>query len=99
MRLDENNAEDMDSSWVTLKEQGKAAFERGDYQTAITKYGLALHPSRNCPAAERQIILSNMVAARLKIGGPGQAEAAVENAKQVGNNMRNANTLGSVTQT
>ena len=50
---------------------------------AIKKYCLALQPDRNCPATERQILLSNMVAARLQIGGPTQAEAAVENAKQV----------------
>jgi len=84
MRIDDNSNVDASSSnWVTLKEQGKSAFERGDYQTAISKYGVALRPDKNCPSAERQIILSNMVAARLKIGGPAQAEAAVENAKQV----------------
>ncbi len=72
-----------ESSWMTLKYQGKVAFERNEYAIAIKKYTLALQPNRHCPAAERQIILSNLVAARLQIGGPTQAEAAVENAKQV----------------
>jgi Flp pilus assembly protein TadD len=79
--IDEDSSSSL--SWATLKEQGKAAFERGDYALAIKKYSLALQPDRNCPATERQILLSNMVAARLQIGGPTQAEAAVENAKQV----------------
>lgn len=68
---------------MTLKERGREAFEAGDYQTAISMYATALQPETHCPPLERQILLSNMVAARLKIGGPGHVEAAVENAKQV----------------
>ena len=83
MRDDSSQEDSSSLSWVTLKEQGKVAFEQGDYAKAIKKYSLALQPDRNCPASERQILLSNMVAARLQIGGPTQAEAAVENAKQV----------------
>ena len=82
-RMRTDGSDEASSSWVTLKERGKAAFERGDYDAAIGQYGLALHPDQNVPAAERQILLSNLVAARLKKGGRLQAQTAVENAKQV----------------
>jgi Tfp pilus assembly protein PilF len=71
------------SSWTGYKELGKGQFERGDYETALTSYSAAINPELNCPASERQIVLSNMVACRLKIGGPAHARAAVDNAKQV----------------
>ena len=71
------------NSWVAYKEQGKVQFERGDYEGALASYSRALNPNLHCPASERQIILSNIVACRLKIGGPAQARAAIENAKQV----------------
>jgi hypothetical protein len=73
------------SSWQGHKEQGKAAYERDDYDAALMSYGAALNPNLYCPAAEKQILYSNMVACRLKIGGAAQAEAAVETAKQVRN--------------
>ena len=71
------------TSWIGLKEQAKGAFERGDYEAALSSYTAALNPDLYCPAAERQILLSNIVACRLKIGGAAQAEAAVDAAKQV----------------
>jgi hypothetical protein len=71
------------SSWMDHKEQAKQAYQRVDYESALTSYCAALHPDLYCPADERQLLLSNMVACRLKIGGFAQAEAAVENAKQV----------------
>ena len=73
------------SSWTAYKNQGKQRYERGQFQGALQSYNSALHPdlASSMPAMERQIILSNMVACRLKIGGRAQAEAAVENAKQV----------------
>ena len=73
------------TSWTAYKNQGKQQYERGEFQAALLSYNSALHPSlaSSMPAMERQIILSNMVACRLKIGGRAQAEAAVENAKQV----------------
>ena len=71
------------TSWVALKDQGRVAFERGDYEMALSKYGAALQPEKECPAPEQQLILSNIVAARLKLGGPAQAEAAVAAAKKV----------------
>ena len=70
-------------SWTVWKERARDAYERGDYPLALMHYATALQPEARCPSTERQLILSNMVATRLMMGGPGQAEAAVENAKQV----------------
>lgn len=70
------------SSWVAYKNRGKACYERGDYEAALDDYKSALSPDWNASRQERQIILSNMVACRLKIGGSAQAAAAVANAKQ-----------------
>jgi hypothetical protein len=92
MRVD--NSTSSPTSWIGLKEKGKAAFERAEYEAALTSYTAALHPDLYCPSAERQIILSNMVACRLKVGGTAQAEAAVETAKQVRNTNTNTNTVG-----
>lgn len=78
-----NSSSSSSSSWIIWKEQGKVSYERGDYEGALKSYTSALKPDLYCPAAEKQIILSNMVACRLKVGGPAQAEAAVESAKQV----------------
>ena len=80
------------SSWRSFKEQAKRAFENGNYHESLSFYSSALHPNLSCPAAERQILLSNMVACRLQIGGTAQAEAAVENAKQVCRKRRNIET-------
>ena len=73
------------SSWTAYKNQGKQRYESGQFQEALQSYNSALHPdlASSMPDMERQIIISNMVACRLKIGGRAQAEAAVENAKQV----------------
>ena len=88
MRIREESPErDDDSSshlsWSVWKERARGAYERGDYPLALVHYAAALQPGARCPPTERQLILSNMVATRLMIGGPGQVEAAVENAKQV----------------
>ena len=88
MRIREESPErDDDSSsqlsWSVWKERARGAYERGDYPLALVHYAAALQPGARCPPTERQLILSNMVATRLIIGGPGQVEAAVENAKQV----------------
>ena len=75
------------TSWVAYKQRGKDQYGQGNYQGALASYAAALHPqcgnSNNMPVSERQIILSNLVACRLQIGGIAQAQAAVENAKQV----------------
>jgi len=80
---DEKEADEDNVSWRILKERARIAFDRGDYPNALIHYAAALQPQKHCPVTERQLILSNMVATRLHIGGPGQVEAAVENAKQV----------------
>lgn len=93
MKISEEEAESLSegenesaSCWQTLKERGRRAFERGDFAAAIARYKAALqHP--NCPASEQQLLLSNMVAARLKIASPEHLKAAVENAKQVRGNL------------
>lgn len=69
-------------SWRALKAQGKRAFENSNYDESLSNYKSALHPDLDCPNDERQLILSNIVACRLQIGGPAQAEAAVQAAKQ-----------------
>lgn len=67
------------------KQQGSAHYQREHYEEALASFRAALNPDFTvpCPRAEKQIILSNIVACRLKIGGLPQAEAAVEDAKQV----------------
>lgn len=70
------------SSWVGFKELARRQYERGDYEGALNSYTSALNPDMRCPSSEKQIILSNLVACRLKNGGPAQAQAAVESAKQ-----------------
>lgn len=71
------------TSWVAWKERGKELFERCDFEGALNAYTQALRPELECPASEQQILWSNIVACRLKIGGSrAQAEAAVQAAKQ-----------------
>jgi Tetratricopeptide repeat len=70
------------SSWVGWKERGKDCFQNGNYERALNAYTQALRPEFRCPVSEQQILWSNIVACRLKMGGRAQAEAAVEAAKQ-----------------
>jgi outer membrane protein assembly factor BamD (BamD/ComL family) len=79
---DDNNSTPTPSSWMGWKEKGRTEYERGNYEAAVNAYRTAI-TYNHCPAEERQIMLSNMVAGRLKIGGRAQAEAAVIAAKQV----------------
>jgi hypothetical protein len=65
---------------MSHKEEGKNYFRDEHYQESLTSYRAALG---NAPQAEKQILLSNIVACRLKIGGSAMAAAAVEEAKQV----------------
>lgn len=70
-------------SWLGLKEAGGRAYEQGEYEEALNLYRMALRPEYECAlTADRQVILSNIVACRLKIGGQAQASAAVNDAKQ-----------------
>lgn len=66
---------------MSHKDDGKNYFRQENFQEALTSYRAAL---LTAPETEKQILLSNIVACRLKIGGPVMAAAAVEEAKQVG---------------
>lgn len=78
------------STWMESKDEGKLAFSQGDYHSALSSYLTALEQlsaeerrdsSEKCN--DKQILLSNVVACRLKIGGEIMAAQAVEDAKQV----------------
>ena len=66
-------------SWRELKNEGRDHFNNERYEEALSCYRTAL-ASNNCPQYDRQILLSNIVACRLHIGGTAQAEAALEDA-------------------
>jgi hypothetical protein len=68
------------NGWMNHKEHGKKLFSQENYVGALTSYQAALLVA---PEPEKQILLSNIVACRLKIGGPAMAAAAVEDAKKV----------------
>jgi tetratricopeptide (TPR) repeat protein len=70
------------SSWMHHKEQGRVYYVDGQYDEALASYRAALNPVLECPATEAQILRSNVVACRLKLGGVAQAAAAVQDAKQ-----------------
>lgn len=70
------------TSWAGYKELARRQYDRGEYEAATKSYISAMNPEYHCPSSEQQIILSNLVACRLKIGGTAQARAAVDNAKQ-----------------
>ncbi|MGK3745203.1 MAG: hypothetical protein ACI90V_012064 [Bacillariaceae sp.] len=82
-----NNSSNTTSStnWIGWKERGTQSFNRGDYGVALQAYAQASRQSSSNAAPstlDRQILLSNMVACRLKLGGKAQAEAAVVTAKK-----------------
>jgi tetratricopeptide (TPR) repeat protein len=77
------------SNWMGWKELGKRAYDAGDYEEALNCYKTAIQTEYECPAMDRQVLLSNMVACRLKlasstssVAAAAQAAAAVENAQQ-----------------
>lgn len=67
-------------SWIQHKEAAKGHFQNERYDQALSSYQAAVV---NAPEAEKQILLSNCIACRLKIGGPAMAAAAVEESKRV----------------
>ncbi len=69
------------NKWMSHKDDGKNFFRQEKFEEALTSYRAALLTAPD--ATEKQILLSNIVACRLKIGGPSMAAAAVEEAKQV----------------
>mmetsp|Transcript_2647 Transcript_2647/g.4802 ORF Transcript_2647/g.4802 Transcript_2647/m.4802 type:complete len:426 (-) Transcript_2647:52-1329(-) len=86
MRIPSPDAESLDNdslhSWREYKEQGKRHYESGNYSQALRAFRSSLNPDLGCPRIEQQILLSNAVACRLKIGGTAMAEVAVKEAKQ-----------------
>ena len=73
---------DSPTSWSGFKDLARRQYEQGNYEDAVTSYTAALNPELRCPASEQQILLSNLIACRLKIGGAAQARAALDNSKQ-----------------
>ena len=89
--------------WKTLKAQGRSHYQDGNYAQALRAYQDALaslnnnsssssNPSfggvRGGDSTECQLLLSNSVACRLKLGGREMALKAVEEAKQVRSQCR-----------
>lgn len=84
------------TTWREWKTRAAKQFQDGNYDAALYSYTQALRPDLNnnsngsssssssisISSSDRQILLSNIVACRLKIGGRTQAAAAVETAKQ-----------------
>lgn len=55
----------MNANWRTARDHGKEEFARGNYRQALDDFSVA---ATNCPESEKHIVLSNMVACRLKLG-------------------------------
>jgi hypothetical protein len=77
-------------AWTDSKDAGKHAFSQGNFDSALTSYLTALEQLTSeerrdgtDKSSDKQILLSNVVACRLKIGGVDMATQAVEEAKQV----------------
>ena len=78
LNRDSNNSP-QPRTWLEWKQAGKEAYERGAFATALECYQTALQPQYECAVtADRQVLLSNVVACRLQLG---QAEEALSDAK------------------
>ena len=79
------------SSWKESKDAGQQAFVNENYPEALNQYTKAIDlltsgeqaGSSNTNTKEHQVLLSNVIACRLKIGGVDMATKAVEDSKQV----------------
>lgn len=80
-RFNDESSSSSSNKWMSHKQDGKNYFRQEKFEEALTSYRAALLTAPD--AAEKQILLSNIVACRLKIGGPAMSAAAVEEAKQV----------------
>ena len=71
---------------MALKHQAKRHYEDGNFQAALETFQASLAAatpaSSSVSATDRQILLSNIVACRLRLGGTEQAQAAVQDAQQ-----------------
>ena len=89
----------MRTTWRESKDAGKQAFTEGKYDESLSFYSRALeqltedeHDEGNSngnggsgsTVNEHQILLSNVIACRLKIGGEEMATTAIAEAKKVG---------------
>ena len=77
-------------SWKESKDAGQQAFVNENYSEALNQYTKAIdlltseeQSSSNNNTKEHQVLLSNVIACRLKIGGVDMATDAVEDSKQV----------------
>jgi tetratricopeptide (TPR) repeat protein len=68
-------------SWRALKDQGKDEYERGNFEEALSLYQRASTSAATAGGSifDRQVILSNVVACRLKLG---QNERAIQDAQE-----------------
>ncbi len=76
--------------WTEFKDAGKVAFSQGNFPQALSSYQTALveltseeRRDGSDKSNDKQKILSNVVACRLKIGGEEMVTRAIEEAKQV----------------
>lgn len=81
--------------WTEFKDDGKVAFSQGNFDSALSSYLTALEEltseerrDGSDKSNDKQILLSNVVACRLKIGGEEMVTQAVEEAKQVSSSYR-----------
>ena len=84
-------------TWAESKDKGKHFFSQGNYNSALASYLTALDQltseetssdGNDNRSNDKQILLSNVVACRLKIGGEDMATQAVQDAKQVSLSQR-----------
>ena len=68
-------------SWTNLKEEGRVHYQSQNYNEALECYRAAL-VQRGISDYDKQMILSNIVACRLKIGTRAQTEVALLDAKK-----------------
>jgi len=72
------------SSWKESKDAGQQAFVNENYPEALNQYTNAIDLLTSATnTKEHQVLLSNVIACRLKIGGVDMVTKAVEDSKQV----------------
>ena len=68
-------------SWQHWKRVGDEHYQRGHFDDALQAYRRSLLDT-TISSIDKSIVLSNMVACRLSLGGPAHARAAVQDAQQ-----------------
>lgn len=70
-------------TWRDHNQQGKDAYNAEQYELALQEYRTALHCTNPTPSNyDKQLLLSNIVACRLKLASPAHLEIALEEARQ-----------------